>query len=245
MNIFGKILVGGIGWALGGPIGGLIGVAIGHSLDNNADNLERQGIRPGGRQTRKGDFEMSLLVLSAAVMKADGKVLKSELNFVKDFYTKRFRNPAHVKEYMLVLKDLLKKDIPLQDVCLQIRNNMQQAMRLELLHYLFAISQADGHVDKSEVNIIEQIASYLGLSQKDFESIKAMFYKDAGAAFKILEVNENASNDEIKKAYRKMALKYHPDRLSQLGPDYEKTGKEKFQKLQDAYETIKKERGFN
>jgi DnaJ like chaperone protein len=113
------------------------------------------------------------------------------------------------------------------------------------MHYLFGIANADGVIDKSELNIIEQIAGYLRISQKDFTSIKAMFIDDTSSAYKILEINSNASNDEVKKAYRKMALKYHPDKVSHLGEDFQKAAEDKFQKVNDAYQKIKKERGFS
>ena len=231
-----------MGWAFGGPIGAVIGASIGHAMDN------RQ-VQPGVHQGRRGytsggDFNVSLLVLSAAVMKADGKVMKSELNYVKEFYNRQFRNPDFTRQQMQILKDILEKEIPLRQVCLQIRANMRHPLRLELLHYLFDISKADGKVDKSEVDVIHKIATYMGISDKDFDSLKAMFYKDAGAAYKILEVEESATDDQVKKAYRKMALKYHPDRVAQLGEDHAKHAKEKFQKVQDAYETIKNDRGM-
>jgi DnaJ like chaperone protein len=121
---------------------------------------------------------------------------------------------------------------------------MEHPMRLQLLHYLFGIAKADGDVHRLEVNIISQIATYLGISEKDYESIKAMFYKDAAAAYAILEVTPDASDDEIKKAYRRMAMKHHPDKLRDLGEAYQKSAQEKFVKIQEAYELIKKERGF-
>lgn len=238
-----------MGWALGGPIGALIGFLVGSGFDNAAEVVEkgggpRAGFNPMQRHTTgAGDFAAALLVLSAAVMKADGKVLKSELNYVRDFYSRQF-GPDVTKQQMQVLKELLKKEIPVRDVCEQIRYNMQHPLRLQLLHYLFGISQADGHVDKSEVVVIQQIAGYLGISAKDYESIRNMFYKDPGSAYKILEVDANATDAEVKKAFRRLAIKHHPDKVSHLGDEYQKAAKEKFQKIQDAYETIKKERGI-
>jgi len=118
-------------------------------------------------------------------------------------------------------------------------------LRLQLLHYLFGISMADGHVHPSETDVIKLIASYLGINQKDFESIKAMFIKDTKSAYSILEITPDATDEEVKKAYRKMALKYHPDKVSHIGEDIQKAAKEKFQQLNAAYEAIKKERGIS
>ncbi len=228
-----------MGWALGGPIGGVLGFVIGSMFDN----------REGGPRTRlftgttHGDFTMSLLVLVAAVMKADGRVMKSELDYVRDYFTRSF-GPAASQEAMLYLRDLLNQQIPLRDVSLQIRQRLDKASRLQLLHFLYGVSQADGKVHPKEVRIIEQIAGFLGLSQAEAESIRNMFYVDVDSAYKILEIDRNASDEEVKKAYRRMALKYHPDKVSYLGEDVKKGAEEKFRKVKDAYDKIKKERGM-
>ena len=137
------------------------------------------------------------------------------------------------------------KDIPLQEVCLQIKNYTMYPARLQLLHLLFGVAQVDGEIHASELNVINQIASYLGIRANDYESIKAMFFKEtADRDYKILEIPKSATNDEVKKAYRKMAVKYHPDKVSHLGDDFQKGAKEKFQKVQEAYDNIKKQRGI-
>jgi DnaJ like chaperone protein len=121
---------------------------------------------------------------------------------------------------------------------------MEHPMRLQLLHYLFGLAKVDGSVDKSEVETISRIAQYLGISQADYESIRAMFYKDSGSAYKILEIESTATDEEVKKAYRKMAVKYHPDKVRDLGESHQKAAQEKFIRVQDAYETIRKERNM-
>ena len=191
----------------------------------------------------RNNFPTSLLLLSAAVMKADGKVVKSELDFVKSFFHRQFGTTAG-RQYITELRDILKRDIPLQSACSDIRGVMQPEVRLQLLHYLFGISQADGHVSDSEVGVIHKIAQHLGISTSDFDSIKAMFYKDTNAAYKILGLTESATEDEIKKAYRKLVVKYHPDKVQHLGDEFQAGAKAKFQKIQEAYETIKSQRGI-
>jgi len=247
---FGKWIGGALGWAMGGPIGGMIGFAIGAMADDKSFNGVRQGTaqtktnyKQYRHQTQSGDFASALLVLSAAVMKADNRLLKSELDFIRDFYTKQFGSAA-AAQHIGVLKELLQKDIPLREVCEQIRYYMEHPMRLQLMYYLFGIAKADGNVDKSEMHIIETIAQYLGLNSKDYESLKAMHYKDTESAYKILEIDTAASDDEVKKAYRKMAMKYHPDKVRGLGEQHEKSANEKFIKVQDAYEQIKKDRNM-
>jgi len=240
MTKFVKWIGGGLGWALGGPIGGLLGFVIGSAVDGIkiSTTTTRQQI-----PTRSGDFSVSLLILSAAVMKADGKLLKSELDFIKNFFVRQF-GVSETEEKMKIFREILKKDIPVQDVCMQIRQFMDVPSRLQLMHYLFGIAGADGQFHTKEIEVIQRMSVYLGINSSDFNSIKAMFVGDVDSAYKILEISKDASDDEVKKAYRKMALKYHPDKVSHLGEDVQKSAKEKFQKLNAAYEEIKKQRGI-
>lgn len=240
-----KWIGGGLGFVLGGPIGAILGFALG-SMAGSTDIVTSGQAGAGGmrnRRTSTNDFIVSLLVLSAAVMKADGKVLKSELDFVKDFFVRQF-GERKAKEQILLLREILKQPIRIREVCLQIKANMPHPMRLQMIHYIFGLAQADGSIDNRELGVIEEIARYLGISLKDFDSVRAMFGTDTKSAYAVLEIDENATEHEIKTAYRKMALKYHPDKLSTLGEDIRKAAKEKFIKVQDAYETIKKQRNI-
>lgn len=236
MAKFGKWIAGGLGWVLMGPIGAIIGFAVGSIMDAPKTKVET-------RQTSRNNFIVSLLVLVAAVMKADGKVLKSELDFVKQYFLRSFGESA-AKETLVFLRDILKQDLPLRDVCMQIRNNMDYSSRLQLIHLLFGIANSDGHLHPSEVKVITDISGWLGITSADFSSIHSMFFDNLDAAYKVLEIERNATNDEIKKAYRNMALKHHPDKVSYLGEDIRKTAEERFQKVNQAYEKIKKERGI-
>ncbi|MCK4854042.1 MAG: TerB family tellurite resistance protein [Bacteroidales bacterium] len=238
MGKYSKWIGGGLGWALLGPLGGVLGFVVGSMFDRS-DGQQR--VFTG---TTHGDFTMSLLTLTAAVMKADGRILKSELEYVRQYFSQSF-GPAASQEAMLYLRDLLRQEIPLRDVCYQIKNRLDHSSRLQLLHFLFGVSKADGKVHPKEVEVIEKIAGYLGISAKDLGSIKAMFYEDTDAAYRILELESSVSNDEVKKAYRKMANKYHPDKVAYLGEDIRKAAGEKFRKVKNAYDTVKKDRGMN
>jgi DnaJ like chaperone protein len=143
-----------------------------------------------------------------------------------------------------MLRDLLKQSIPVADVCRQIQKNMDYSSRLQMLHFLFGIAQADGQMSANEQELLKHMAQHMGMGEKDFESIKSMFTGNGDAAYKILEVEPTATDEEIKKAYRTMAMKYHPDKVSYLGEDFQQAAKEKFQKVNEAYETIRKERNL-
>ncbi|MDA3912535.1 MAG: TerB family tellurite resistance protein [Bacteroidales bacterium] len=235
MAKYGKWLGAGLGWALGGPIGGILGFTIGSIFDGSQTSSMYGAAR--------GNFAASLIVLIAAVMKADDKVMKSELDYVKAFFTRSFGHEKSA-EALVMLRDILKKDIPLNDVCEQIQRNMPYSERLQLIHLLFGVANADGKIIKIEIDKIEHIARLLRIDEKDFISIKSMFVKDANTAYKILEISPDADDQEIKKAYRKMAIKYHPDKVAHLGEDFQKSAKEKFQKVSEAYETLKQQRNI-
>jgi DnaJ like chaperone protein len=241
MGMFGKWLGGGLGFVMGGPIGGLLGFLVGSMIDSTS--VQTSTYTSGNVRTSQGDFGMSLLVLVAAVMKADGKVVKSELDYVKQFFVRQFGQES-AKEALLMLKDIIKQEIPVRDVCLQISRNMDYSSRLQLLHLLFNVSLADTIIHPSEIEIIERISGYLGVASGDFLSIKNMFIPETDSSYKILEIDQASSNDEVKKAYRKMAMKYHPDKVSHLGDDFRKTADEKFRKVNEAYEKIKRERNM-
>lgn len=243
----GKWIGAAIGYWLGDWMGAFIGFAVGSVFDHGTITVQSKGgtyssARPGMMRS-PNDFTSALLVLAAAVMKSDGKVMKTELEYVKAFFIRNF-GEHHTQERMLLLRDILKEDISLVDVCSQISRVMPYESRLQLLHFLFGISRADGAVQDNEVNTIAAIAEYLEIEPADFRSIKAMFYRDVNSDYLILEVAPAATDDEVKKAYRKMAIKYHPDKVASEGPEVQRAAKEKFQTLQEAYERIKKQRGM-
>ncbi|MDP4599906.1 MAG: TerB family tellurite resistance protein, partial [Polaribacter sp.] len=233
----------------GGPIGAAIGFAIGSFVDGfSADDItieqrEYQRTINQNQNTQSGDFEISLLVLASIVIKSDGKIDQRELNFVRNQFYAMYGEQRANHAFKL-FKGIIKKDISARQVCVQIREHMPHASRLQLIHFLFGIAKADDFVSEKEIDEIRKIAGYLYINQPDFESIKAMFYDESGSAYKILEIEKTATDDEVKKAYRTLAKKHHPDKLQDLGEEHLKGAQEKFQSIQAAYEKIKKERGF-
>ncbi len=248
MAKFLKWLGGGIGWAAGGPIGAILGFALGSMIDGiqSGSFAYEPQTQPNFTkpQTTHNDFIVSLLILASAVMKSDDKILRSELDFVKRFLLQQFGS-AEAERQLLMLREMLKEDYDLQQVGNQIKSYMEYPSRLQLMHFLFGLAAADSQVHPAELQVITQLAGILGIRNTDFESIKAMFVKDTTSAYRVLEITPDASDDELKKAYRRMALKYHPDRLAHLGDDVQKAANSKFQELSAAYEQIKKERGIS
>tara|TARA_B100000780_G_scaffold278901_1_gene254273 strand:+ start:7110 stop:7850 length:741 start_codon:yes stop_codon:yes gene_type:complete len=242
---FGKWVGGAIGWALGGPIGGILGYQVGKFFTSGIQVNEQgdRGSSQGRGATRGGDFAMALVVLSAAVMNADGKVLKSELEFVKKFLKLNFGDDMS-DQLLLLLREALKQNVDVRGVAMQIRTNMDHPKRLLLLQYLYGIAKADGNVDKTEIDLIRTIARHLGISAKDITSIEEPFNTGSANPYKVLEITKNATDTDVKKAYRKLAIKFHPDKIGDLGEGPKKQAKERFLQVQSAYEEIKKARGF-
>ncbi len=246
MANFTKWLGASLGWSLGGPIGGILGFVVGSFIDgfSEGDIKQARQIPRRASTTDPGDFEISLLILAAVVIKADGKVNKKELDFVRSSFIGMYGKGKADKAFKLFGGIIKKNDISTRQVCMQIRQHMTHASRLQLLHFLFGIAKADGLVSQSEINIIKKISVYLYISNRDFVSIKAMFYDASGNAYKILEITKSATDAEVKKAYRKLVKKHHPDKLRHLGEEYQKGAEDKFRQIQKAYEQIQKERGM-
>ena len=258
-----KWLFGFLGWAFFGPIGALIGFLAGSVFDvfsgtqigDGNDTWTGGGTTyrrtyPGGGSTSseeyrtgaRNSFMMSLLVLATAVIKADGKLSDAELRNVKNFIRTNFGDDA-ASQAESIVRQLMAKDINVFEVGAQIRAYMNYSQRLQLFQYLVQLAQCDGMV-QSELDVLDSIASAIGLSNTDRDSLLNMYRQSADSAYKVLGIEPTATDDEVRKAYKKMALKYHPDKVATLGEDVQKAAEEKFKKVQEAYEQIKKERGM-
>ncbi|MFB9055494.1 TerB family tellurite resistance protein [Mariniflexile ostreae] len=254
-----KWIGGAIGWSFGGPIGAIIGLAIGSMVDAFSDGKNNPFLGEGEQtrgprrphygsqsspRTQSGDFEVSLLILSSIVIKADGIQDQRELDFVRNQFVSMYGKERANQAFRLFKNINNQNNIPIKQVCLQIKTMMDHPSRLQLMHFLFGIAKADGMVTDNEERQIHSISGFLGISQRDYESIKAMFYNSSDNAYKILEINKGATAEEVKKAYRTMAKKYHPDKVIHLGEAHRKGAEEKFRQVQTAYEQIQKEQGF-
>ena len=243
-----KWIFGGLGFVLGGPIGALVGVLIGSLFDYNIkkyDEEQAPNAKRSYKRATQGDIQVSIIVLIACVIKADGRVLKSEINYIKPFLLRNFGEEG-AKQALLLLKELLNKDIDSTAIAQQIGQNTNYSTRLELLRVLIEVANADGNIDPIELQVIERIAIAMSIQNADFQSILALYQrqKDANWAYTALEISPSSSNDEVKKAYRRMAMKYHPDKVANAGEEIRKQATEKFRGINEAYEHIKQQRGL-
>lgn len=225
--------------------GAVIGFLLGSFYDMIKGDKGGATFTSQSRQTvTPADFEMHLISLCAIVIKADGSVNQTELNYVRQYFVSTYgkeRANKIFRTFNTVIKD---REISAQRIGSYLKQRLRYEVRLQLLHFLFGIAQADGAVSKAEVEKIKEIAGCLQVQFRDFESIMAMFVKSADNAYKILEIERTASDEEIKKAYRNMVKKYHPDKVITDDEAIKKGAEEKFKEVQRAYEDIQRERGF-
>lgn len=236
-----------IGYALFRFPGAVVGFLIGSVFDNynKSSNGGRQTIFTQSRgPVSPADFELKLLSLASIVIKADGTVNQKELDFVRQYFVQAYGRDHANATFKIFNEQIKKQQLSAASICSYLKQKMRYESRLQVLHFLFSISKADGHVSEPEVREIHKIAGYLGIGHADFESIKAMFFSNPDSAYKILEIDRSASIPDIKKAYRTMVKKFHPDKLQHMDEAYQRGAEEKFRKVQEAYEQLQKERGF-
>ena len=244
----GKWILGTLGFVLGGPIGSIIGVLIASLFEKSGlDNQTSSGTSRTYRtqRTTAGDVRVSIIVLIACVIKSDGRVLKSEINYIKPFLLRTF-GEAGAKQALLLLKELLKQDIDAKTVAQQIGQHVNYSTRLELVHLLLAIANADGEIHALELQTISSIADDMSIQDADYQSILALYQrrKDTNWAYTALEITPSATDEEVKKAYRRMAMKYHPDKVANAGEEIRQQATDKFRAINEAYEHIKQQRGI-
>jgi len=245
MASFSKWLGASIGWTFAGPIGGILGFVLGSLIDgfSDVDLADFRQHHQTTAATSSGDFEISLLVLAAIVIKADGNIDRRELEFVRVNFIRMYGEERASKAFKLFKGIMKDQNINTRLICQQITRHMDHPARLQLIHFLLGVAQSDGNVTEAEMRKIYTISGYMNINVHDFNSIKAMFYNEVDSTYKILGVTKSSSASEIKKAYRKLVKKYHPDKLRNLGPEHVKGAEEKFRQVQKAYEQIQKERG--
>ena len=257
-----------IGVVIGAISGRFIGAIIGWFIGSLIDRLIEPSVKIHIQRYQRSDFMESLLILTSAVIKADGRIERSEFSYVRDFLV-RSLGPSQAQVAMNRLTEILSENYNIEAVCMELRENSAIHERLLIIQFLFGVASADGELHQAEIAIIELISQWCKVSRNDYESIKAMFtanryqgsssqsgYSRSGSDssgyrsntldndYQILEVSPSATDDEVKRAYRTLAKKYHPDRVAHLGEDMRKAAEEKFSRLSQAYDTIRKSRGM-
>ena len=222
--------------------GAIVGYFLGNLIENFSTKNKFKKSRVNNISSQ--EFELNLLALASLVIKADGKVTKQELDYVRSYFVSAYGKERANATFKIFNDNIKNLGISPVKISMLFNSALNYESRLQVIHFLFGIAKADGNVSVSEINKLLEFSNLLRLSHADFQSIKAMFINEVGGAYKILEIQKSATDNQVKKAYRDLAKKHHPDKVQHLGDAYVKAAQDKFQKIQKAYERIKQERGF-
>jgi DnaJ like chaperone protein len=231
-----KWLGASLGWMLtGNPIGGFLGFIAG--------SLIQQGEQERSAKAVKGvsEFEVNLMVLASHLMKIDGGISATEVEFTENFLNAHFEK-QFATERAGILRHCLQKEYDLNAACGQIRMYSEQGTRVQVVRFLIDLAQCDSEMTERENYFIFRIAGYLNINDVDYRRLKAEHALPPVTVYETLGVTREMSFAEIRTVYRKLVLKYHPDRNKDAGEDEKKKLAQKFQQVQEAYEKIKYER---
>ncbi len=235
-----------------GFFGALSGFFIGSLFDNLFSSLSH-GDSKRPESVSSNSFLLSLMVLAAHVIQVDGRIMHSEMELVRRFLRNNFGETG-LKDGERMLLQLFeqRKHMSSEDwnekivrTCRQLSSAMSEEYRLQLLAFLCELVKVDGNVSTLEIDTMKQLAVAMGLSASVIDQFLNLGGNSLEEAYKVLGITPNASDDEVRKAYRKMALQHHPDRVATLGEDVQKAAQKKFQEITEAKDRIFKARGIS
>ena len=261
----GKWIGGVLGFMAFGPLGALAGIILGPFFEEGANmtgqsfgggtNYDDEHTRRDPYAGERNSFLFSMLVMASYIIRADGKIMHSEMEYVRQFLRRNFGEIAvsQGEEILLKLFDQAKRmdqennmgfKNTIRECGTQIAYNLSYEERLQLLAFLAEIAKSDGNVCAAEINALKEVAMAMGMSDREVESMLNLKGSSLDDAYKVLEIEPTATDEEVRAAYRRMAVKHHPDKVASLGEDIRKAANEKFQKINEAKERIYQSRGL-
>ncbi|MGB2319077.1 MAG: TerB family tellurite resistance protein [Candidatus Puniceispirillum sp.] len=240
MSIWGIIIGGTAGFAMGGPIGALLGAAAGHAVE------KRLTPQPDSDATKQVAFTVAVIALSAKMAKADGMVTRDEIG--------AFRNRVHIpaSEVKQVGKfwDLARKTPDgFQDYAHQVARLFAPRTPVleQLLDLLFYIARSDGAITQPEQAYLAEVAHIFGFTDDDFARFAAIHGGDGPSAYEVLAVTKDISDADLKTQWKKLVRSHHPDKLMADGmpEEFIEAANERLAAINAAYDAICRQRGIS
>ncbi len=266
MSWWGKLAGGGLGFALGGPLGAMLGAILGHQLDKSASQQRRQvGFDPGSQERTQAAFFTATFSVMGHIAKADGRVSPQEIQLAEQVMAQMHLNKEQRKAAIQLFNQGKQDDFVIDDVLEQFRKECRRKITLMqmFIEIQLQAAYADGVKDPAEERVLRHISKVLGIPHAVLTQLESLIfaqqrsyqYSSGGAAqqpsaldiknaYKILGVNQSATDAEVKKSYRKLMSQHHPDKLIAKGLPEEmiELATDKTQEIQKAYERIKQYR---
>ncbi len=247
MGWLGKIVGGTLGFALGGPLGAIAGAALGHSFDATDNQYSRA--RLSYHEETQMTFFVATFSMLAKVAHADGRISPEEIQAVEDFMANELNLTPESKRFAVeIFETAINSPMAFQDFAGQFYHQFHNQPRLLdlMIDVLLRLSVADGALSDSEEKLISSAARTFRFSEQKYNELKARYAPDFEKYYAILGIHSRASDDEIKRQYRKLVKEYHPDKIASKGlpEEFNKFANDKFREIQDAYDAVKQERGL-
>jgi len=245
MSIWGKIIGGTTGFALGGPLGAIIGMMIGGSFDRSARKFSSSN--QISQQQKKNVFALCIIVLSAKIAKADGQVTKEEIYTFKEKFNIQAEEMSEVSK---IFNEAKKSSFGFKNIADQVGNlfSDNKVLLEQLLNNLFYIAEADGLTSINEVEVLRSISQSFHFNETDFQRIfHSRLNNKESDPYKILGVTREDSDNNIRKKWIKLSKEHHPDYLIAKGmpKEFIKEANKELSSINLAYDKIKELRDFN
>ncbi len=254
MGWFGKITFGTLGLFLGGPLGAIAGAALGHVLvDKGIDAAglavdSTQGPQLRHAEQTQASYFISLFSILGKLSKIDGAVTRDEIAVVDGFINKLPMSNREKQFARQVFNEAKNSDYSIEDFALQLYHiaQAQPALLISFFDLLFQIAAADSTLHPAEETALKKVKDIFRIGDKQFEDIKAIYFKDFDKYYKILNCTPESSNEEIKANYKKLVKDFHPDTIISKGlpEEFIDFASNRFREIHESYEKIRRERNF-
>lgn len=246
MSWFGKLTFGSLGLFFGGPLGAIAGAALGHHFIDKNIAEGRKTVELENREKAQASYFVCIFSILGKLAKADGHVSRNEIAVVEEFISHMKMHEREVEFAKKVFREAKNSTYSIDEFARQFYQTArtQPAVLMSFMDVLFKLAVADGELHEAEELALKRIKNIFNLNDQQYNSIKAVHFKDTEKYYKVLNCTSASSEEEIKKNYKKLVKEFHPDTIISKGlpEEFVKFATERFQEIQYAYDVVRKER---